>query len=102
MFLPDEDQGFLFVMAVLPAGSTQDRTLDVAKRVEEYFLTKEKDTVASALSVVGFSFAGRGQNTAMCFVRLKDWDVRKSPELKLEGSWRPRRRNSRPCTHYKI
>lgn len=84
-FLPDEDQGFLFVMAVLPAGSTQDRTLDVAKRVEEYFLTKEKDTVASALSVVGFSFAGRGQNTAMCFVRLKDWDVRKSPELKLEA-----------------
>ena len=85
VFLSDEDQGFLFVMAVLPAGSTQDRTLDVAKRVEEYFLTKEKDTVASALSVVGFSFAGRGQNTAMCFVRLKDWDVRKSPELKLEA-----------------
>jgi hypothetical protein len=35
--------------------------------------------------VAGFSFAGSGQNTAMCFVRLKDWSVRKSPDMHVKA-----------------
>jgi len=84
-FLPDEDQGILFVQVQLPIGSTQERALDVLKRVERHFLESEKDAVESLMAVAGFSFAGSGQNTAMCFVRLKDWSQRKSPDLKVKA-----------------
>ena len=31
------------------------------------------------VSVLGFSFSGQGQNAALAFVTLKDWDERKAP-----------------------
>jgi multidrug efflux pump len=82
-FLPNEDQGILFTQIQTPAGSTQERTLGVIKQVEEYFLTKEKETVDSIFTVAGFSFSGRGQNTGIAFVKLKDWDVRQDAEQKV-------------------
>jgi hydrophobe/amphiphile efflux-1 (HAE1) family protein len=78
-FLPDEDQGTLYAQIQLPAGATQERTLEVVKRVEQHFLTQEKADVASLFTVSGFSFAGRGENMAMGFVRLKDWSERPGP-----------------------
>ena len=32
--------------------------------------------------MAGFSFAGRGQNMALAWVKLKDWNVRKTSDLK--------------------
>ncbi len=84
-FLPDEDQGFLFVQAQLPVGSTQAKTLEVLERVEQHFLQGEAQAVQSVLGVAGFSFGGSGQNTAICFVRLKDWNARKTPDLKVKA-----------------
>lgn len=78
-FLPDEDQGMLFVQVQLPVGSPQERTIDVLERIETHFLENEKQAVESLMGVAGFSFAGSGQNTAMCFIRLKDWNQRKAP-----------------------
>lgn len=77
-FLPDEDQGIMFTMVSTPAGATAERTLESVKKVEEYFMTQEKDTVESLFTVVGFSFAGRGQNAAMGFILLKDWAEREN------------------------
>lgn len=84
-FLPDEDQGFLFVQATLPVGTPQAQTLEVVKRIERHFLEKEKDSVQSVLGVAGFSFGGSGQNTAMCFIRLKDWNIRNTPDKKIKA-----------------
>lgn len=81
-FLPDEDQGILFVQLQLPTGSTHEDSTKIIKQVEDYFLTEEKESVDSILGVIGFSFAGNGQNTGMGFVRLKDWDQRKKAHLK--------------------
>ena len=75
-FLPDEDQGILFSQIQLPAGATQERTLDVIKQVEQHFMVKEKDSVSSVFAVAGFSFSGNGQNNAIAFVSLKDWGQR--------------------------
>lgn len=75
-FLPDEDQGLIFTLVQLPAGATQERTLETMQKVEEYYLTQEKDTVASVFAITGFSFAGNGQNMGLAFVRLKDWSER--------------------------
>lgn len=84
-FLPDEDQGFLFVQAQLPVGTTQEKTLEVVERIENHFLQNESQSVESVLGVAGFSFSGSGQNAAICFVRLKDWNARKTPDLKVKA-----------------
>ncbi len=81
-FLPDEDQGFIICQIQLPAGATQERTLKVIEQLEQYFQEKEQKTVEAVITVAGFSFAGRGQNMGLAFVRLKDWKLRQSKDLK--------------------
>ena len=78
-FLPEEDQGVMFNQVVLPAGATQERTLETLRKVEKYFLEDEKDTVRALFTVAGFSFSGRGQNMGIGFVNLKPWDERTAP-----------------------
>jgi len=78
-FLPEEDQGVMFTQVVLPAGATQERTLETLRKVENHFLVDEKDTVKALFTVAGFSFAGRGQNMGIGFVNLKPWDERTAP-----------------------
>ena len=75
-FLPDEDQGYMYGMVQLPPGSTQEQTLGVLKRVENYFLTQEKQTVQNVISVAGYSFFGSAQNGALLFIQLKDFKDR--------------------------
>ncbi|HBM7341388.1 multidrug efflux RND transporter permease subunit AcrB [Klebsiella oxytoca] len=84
-FLPDEDQGVFLSMAQLPAGATQERTQKVLDEMTNYYLTKEKDNVESVFAVNGFGFAGRGQNTGIAFVSLKDWSQRPGEENKVEA-----------------
>jgi len=74
-FLPGEDQGYLIVNVQLPPGATRNRTLEVMKQVEGYMLKQPE--VQSMVSVLGFSYSGSGQNAALAFVPLKDWDERK-------------------------
>ena len=75
-FLPDEDQGTMYLMVNTPPSSTAERTLESVKKVEDYFLEQQKDTVEHLFTVVGFSFAGSAQNAAFGFIGLKDWDER--------------------------
>ncbi len=75
-FLPDEDQGVFLTMAQLPAGASQERTQKVLDEVTKYYLDNEKDNVNSVFTVNGFGFSGRGQNTGLAFVSLKNWDER--------------------------
>ncbi|TXH69156.1 MAG: efflux RND transporter permease subunit [Thiothrix sp.] len=79
-FLPDEDQGTLFVQVRLPPGATQESTLKVVSKVENYFLENEKDVLKAVMAVGGVGTAGNAQNVARLFVRLVDWDQRKRPE----------------------
>ncbi len=81
-FLPDEDQGFIMCQVQLPAGATMERTMVVIRQVERYFQEQEQKTVDSVITVAGYSWAGRGQNMGLAFVKLKDWKVRQSPDLK--------------------
>jgi multidrug efflux pump len=72
-FLPDEDQALLFGQVTLPPGATAEQTEAVNKRVVDFLLTEEKDNVVSAFSVVGFNFAGQGQNAGFLAISLKPW-----------------------------
>ena len=84
-FLPDEDQGVMFVQVQGPTGATQSRTLAVMQRVEQHFLENEKDAVESIFAVLGFSFGGGGQNNAIAFVKLKDWEEREDASLSVQS-----------------
>lgn len=75
-FLPEEDQGIMFTLVQLPAGSTLDETQAVLDKVSAYYDSQEPDNVASVFTVAGFSFAGQGQNMGLAFVRLSDWSER--------------------------
>ncbi len=77
-FLPEEDQGYFINVIQLPAGATQERTLEVLSQVEQHFLALPE--VEHVVGVAGFSFFGRGQNAAIAFVRLKSWDQRPDPD----------------------
>ncbi|ELY4323316.1 multidrug efflux RND transporter permease subunit AcrB [Cronobacter turicensis] len=82
-FLPEEDQGVFLTMAQLPAGATQERTQKVLDEVTNYYLNQEKANVNSVFTVNGFGFSGRGQNTGLAFVSLKNWDERSGAENKV-------------------
>ncbi|MFG6416071.1 efflux RND transporter permease subunit [Roseateles sp. DC23W] len=82
-FVPNEDQGNILVNVQLPPGATQARTLEVVKQVEDYMLAQPE--VESMVGVVGFSFAGSGQNAGLAFVTLKPWDERHGAEHSAQG-----------------
>lgn len=84
-YLPDEDQGILFVQAQLPSGSTLEQTDAIMDEIREYIEKNETDAVESVLTISGLSFAGGGQNMGMSFIKLKDWELRQSPDLKVNA-----------------
>ena len=84
-YIPDEDQGMLLTQVMLPTGSTLEQTQKVAEEVQRHFLENEKETVESYTTIAGFGFSGRAQNNAMAFVRLKDWKLRRRPDLRVKA-----------------
>ncbi|MGF1702489.1 efflux RND transporter permease subunit [Photobacterium makurazakiensis] len=84
-FLPDEDQGTMMSMVQLPSGSTQEQTLAILDKVENYYLEDEKANVKSVFSVAGFSFAGAGANAGMMFISLNDWGERTNDADKVNA-----------------
>jgi len=75
-FFPEEDQGFFLTIVQLPSGATAGRTRAVMEEIETYLLEDEGESVNGAFAVVGFGFAGVGQNQGIVFVNLKDWSER--------------------------
>ena len=82
-FVPNEDQGNTLINVLLPPGATQQRTLEVMKQIEGVMLKQPE--VAAMTSVMGFNFSGSGQNSALNFVALKDWDERPDPEQSAQA-----------------
>jgi HAE1 family hydrophobic/amphiphilic exporter-1 len=76
-FLPEEDQGYVFVALQLPNAASLQRTSDAARKVEKIIL--QTPGVAGVTSVIGFSLLSRVQTTysAFFFVTEKPWNKRK-------------------------
>jgi HAE1 family hydrophobic/amphiphilic exporter-1 len=84
-FLPDEDQGYLYVGMVLPNAASLQRTIEASKSVEDVIL--KTPGVQSIVSVNGFSLLSFTQSTynAFYFVTLKPWDQRKSKDQQYKA-----------------
>ena len=79
-FLPDEDQGYMFMNLQLPSASSLQRTEATAKEIEDTLA--QTPGVESTASVVGFSLLSltRSSYSAFFFVTLKEWKVRQKRE----------------------
>jgi hydrophobic/amphiphilic exporter-1 (mainly G- bacteria), HAE1 family len=77
-FLPDEDQGYMFINLQLPNAASLERTDAAARDIER--ILANTPGVQYTTSVVGFSLLSfvRTSYNAFFFVTLKPWDDRKS------------------------
>jgi hydrophobe/amphiphile efflux-1 (HAE1) family protein len=80
-FLPEDDQGALFVVVQLPGGSSIARTTEVIRRTET--ILREEKAVADITSVIGLNFIDNYSqpNAAFVVVTLKPFEERKDPSL---------------------
>jgi HAE1 family hydrophobic/amphiphilic exporter-1 len=76
-FLPEEDQGYMFVNVQLPNAASLPRTSEYCKKVEA--LLAKMPGVRYYTTVLGFSLLSQAQTTynALFFVTLQPWDERK-------------------------
>jgi hydrophobe/amphiphile efflux-1 (HAE1) family protein len=84
-FLPEEDQGSVFVSIRLPDGASVERTDAVTTRVENILL--KMPGVAGTFTLGGIDFMTRtnGPNVATIITRLKPWEERTSADLQLQS-----------------
>jgi HAE1 family hydrophobic/amphiphilic exporter-1 len=84
-FIPQEDQGYLFVALQLPDAASLQRTDAAAQRVSDALL--HTPGIEGVVAVNGFSLLTMTQstNTAFFFVPLKPWDQRKSKQEQIEA-----------------
>jgi len=77
-FLPDEDQGYVFINMQLPKAASLERTAAASRQVEE--ILANTPGVQYTTSVVGFSLLSfvRTSYNAFYWVTLKPWSERKT------------------------
>src|ERR1700739_581746 len=77
-FLPDEDQGYIYIDMDRPHAASLERTSDAARQVEK--ILASTPGVEYTTSIVGFSLLNfvRTSYNAFYFVTLKPWSDRKS------------------------
>jgi HAE1 family hydrophobic/amphiphilic exporter-1 len=84
-FVPDEDQGFLYLNIQLPNAASLQRTRDVATKVEN-ILAKEPG-VEYTTTILGFSLLSyvRASYSGFAFVSLKEWSDRKQRSQQMQA-----------------
>ena len=84
-FLPQEDNGYLFVALQLPDASSLQRTDAAAQRVTKALL--QTQGIQGVIGADGFNLLTQTEstNTAFFFVTLKPWEVRKSREEQIQA-----------------
>jgi multidrug efflux pump len=84
-FLPEEDQGYIYLALQLPDAASLERTDAASRKIEE--ILSKIPGVQYTTSVVGFSLLSLVQNTysAFFFVTFKPWSERTKPEEKYEA-----------------
>ena len=73
-FVPDEDQGYIFIIIQAPQGASLDYTMGIEKQVEQ--IVNRMPEIQHVFGVGGFGFAGSGPNQGILFCMLKDFNER--------------------------
>ena len=85
-FLPEEDQGALFVVVQLPGGASLARTTAVIRQAET--IVRKEEAVEDVTSVIGLNFIDNYSqpNAAFMVVTLKPFEDRKKPGVLSLGA----------------
>ena len=84
-FLPDEDQGAIFVSIRLPDGASMQRTEAAVTKIEDQIRQVKGVSEWFVMGGTDFATQTQGPNVATIIIALAPWDQRKSQSLKLES-----------------
>ncbi|BFM38988.1 efflux RND transporter permease subunit [Synechocystis sp. LKSZ1] len=73
-FIPEEDQGYFFMLGNAPAGVSIEYTKDIIDQAIQ--IVQKRPEVEHVLGMGGFSFLGNDSSKSLYFVKLKNWDER--------------------------
>ncbi len=83
-FLPNEDQGNIYVLLEGPPTATFEEMKKPISKVEDFFLADRlSGSIKDIFTVRGFSFSGSGQNAAIGFVHTVPYDEREGPFISI-------------------
>ena len=84
-FIPNQDQGFLFVVCQLPDSASLERTEEVMARADK--IVRGTPGVGHAIRISGMSFVlqANGSHLGTMFVVLDPFDDRRTPELRANA-----------------
>jgi hydrophobe/amphiphile efflux-1 (HAE1) family protein len=84
-FLPEDDQGGMFVVVQMPAGASVARTAEVVRQAEE--IVRQEKAVEDYTSIIGLNFIDNYSqpNAAFMVLSLKPFEERKGAELGVPG-----------------
>ena len=84
-FLPEEDQGYIYMALQLPDAASLERTDAACHKIEE--LLSQTPGVQYSTSIIGFNLVTFVQDTysAFFFVTLKPWSERTKPEEQYDA-----------------
>jgi multidrug efflux pump len=82
-FLPDEDQGAIFVSIRLPDGASMQRTEAAVTKIEDQLRQIKGISAWFVMGGTDFATQTQGPNVATIIIALTPWDQRKTPDLQL-------------------
>jgi HAE1 family hydrophobic/amphiphilic exporter-1 len=82
-FVPEEDQGYFFVIVQAPPGSALEITDQSMRRAATEI--RKIPEIGNIFSVTGFSFGASGPNAGLLVMSMKDWKDRKRPDQSVEA-----------------
>jgi HAE1 family hydrophobic/amphiphilic exporter-1 len=84
-FVPEEDQGNLFIIIQAPPGASLDYTMDIVKQVE--VVLKKSPEVKDTFGIGGFGFGGSAAspNAGLVFAELRDFSERRGQQHSVKA-----------------
>jgi hydrophobic/amphiphilic exporter-1 (mainly G- bacteria), HAE1 family len=82
-FVPDEDQGYIFVLIQAPTGASLEYTMGIVSQVEA--IVQKMPETDRMFAAGGFSFAGSAPNQGIAFLSLKNFSQRPRPDQSAQA-----------------
>ncbi len=82
-FVPDEDQGYVFIIIQAPTGASLEYTMDIVSQVES--IVQKMPEADRLFAAGGFGFAGSAPNQGIAFLSLKDFSQRQRPDQSAQA-----------------
>jgi len=84
-FVPEEDQGYFYVLMQGAEGTSLDRSAEILAQVED--MASDMEGVEDILSIGGYNIINQTveSSSGTLIVVLKNWDERKDPDLHIKS-----------------